>query len=48
MQDYFISMGVAILLKAVKDPIQKRKMRHIFLKVFNSIKAAFPDDKDFQ
>ena len=48
MEDYFISMGVAVLLKAVKNPEKKRKMRNIFLKVFTAIKSAFPDDKDFQ
>jgi len=48
MEEYFISMGVSVLLQAIKNPEKKRKMRNIFLKVFKTIKSAFPNDVDFQ
>jgi hypothetical protein len=48
MEEYLFNMGVSILLQTIKNPEKKRKLRNVFLKVFRSIKSAFPDDKDFQ
>lgn len=46
-EDFVINMGVSALLIALKNPTKREKMRKIFVKIFNAIKAAFPDDPDF-
>lgn len=48
METYFISMGISVILQSLKSPTLKRKFRNAFLKLFNGIRAGFPDDKDFQ
>ena len=45
--ELLISMGFSILLSTVKNPKSKEKFRKAFLKVFNAIKAAYPNDPDF-
>jgi hypothetical protein len=47
LEDFLINMGVSALLVALKSPTKQKKMRKIFLKVFNAIKAAFPGDPEF-
>ncbi len=47
MESYLITFGISTLLMALKNPITKRKFRNAFLKVFNGIKSAFPNDPDF-
>lgn len=47
MEDYLISMGVAILLAAIKNPAKKAQLKKIALKVRNTINAAFAGDPDF-
>lgn len=48
MEQYFITMGISTILLTLKNPNSRRKFRSAFLKVFNAIRLAFPDDKDFQ
>ncbi len=48
MEEYLISMGISTILMALKKSETKRKFRNSFLKVFRGIKAAFPNDQDFQ
>ena len=48
MDDLIISMAVAILLASIKNPAKKEKLRKVCVKIFNSIRAAFPGDPDFQ
>jgi len=48
MEEMLINMAVSILLGVIKNPAKKEKVRKICVKVFNSIRAAFPNDPDFQ
>lgn len=48
MEDYLFNIGVSVVLQTIKNPEKKRKLRNVFLKIFRSIKSAFPDDKEFQ
>lgn len=48
MEEYFISMGVSVVLQMLKNPTKKRKFRNVMLKVYRAIKTAFADDEDFQ
>lgn len=46
-EDYLISMGVTVLLLAIKGPKKKKQIRAIALKVYKSIKEAYAGDPDF-
>lgn len=46
-EDYLISVGVTILLTAIKNPAKKATIKKIALKVYNAIKAAYAGDPDF-
>lgn len=48
METYLISMGINIILQMLKDKKAKVKFKSAFLKVRNSINAAFVGDKDFE
>jgi hypothetical protein len=48
MEEYFITMGISVILQTLKNPTRKRKFRNAFLKVFKGIKAGFADDPEFQ
>lgn len=48
METYFISMGIAAILNALKNPAHKRKFRNAFLKIYKAIKTAFADDAEFE
>jgi ABC-type uncharacterized transport system permease subunit len=52
MQDYLISMALAILFSVLKQSVKnaqsKANMKAAFLKLFNAIKALYADDPDFQ
>jgi hypothetical protein len=44
----FIDMAVSVILKVLKSPQDKPKVKKIMVKIFSSIKAAYPNDPDFQ
>lgn len=46
--DFAIDMGVAALLRAIKNPKKKEQFRRAFLKVFKVIWTQFQNDKEFQ
>ena len=48
MQEFFINMGVTALFIAIKNPESKGKMKKIALKIYNTIKASYAGDPDFQ
>lgn len=48
MEEYFISMGIAVILKVLKDTTKRRKFENAFLKVRNAINTAFADNPKFQ
>ena len=47
-QDFLIQNSIGVILNSVKNPESKVKFRKAFLKVFNTIKAAFAGDPDFE
>lgn len=48
MEEYLFNIGVSVVLQTIKNAEKKRKLRNVFLKIFRSIKAAFPNDEDFE
>lgn len=46
--DFAIDMGVAALLRAIKNPKKKSQFRRAFLKVFKVIWTQFSSDDEFQ
>jgi hypothetical protein len=48
MEQYFITMGVAVILQMLKNPAHRAGYKSAMLKVRNAINLAFADDKDFQ
>lgn len=48
MEDLLISMGLSVLLSAIKNPAKRASLRKQMLKIFNAIKAAYANDPDFQ
>ncbi len=48
MEEYLFNIGVTVVLQTIKNPEKKRKLRNVFLKIFRAIKAAFPNDEEFQ
>ncbi len=48
MEEYFISMGIAVILKVLKDVTKRRKFENAFLKIRNAINTAFADNPKFQ
>ncbi|MDQ3750427.1 MAG: hypothetical protein M3367_15640 [Acidobacteriota bacterium] len=46
--DYFITMGISVVLQTLKDPINRRKFENAFLKIRNAINLAFADNPKFQ
>ena len=47
MEDILINLGVSALLVSIKNKDKLVKMRKVFLKVFNAIKSAYPNDAEF-
>ena len=47
MEEILINLGVSALLVSIKNPAKRISMRKIFLKVFNAIKSAYPNDAEF-
>lgn len=52
MDNMFISMGISILLTALKDsvknPKKKEELKRAMLKVRNAINALYAGDEDFE
>lgn len=48
MEEYFISMGISVILQMLKKPAIRRKYKNAMLKVRNAINIAFADDAAFQ
>ncbi len=48
MEEYFISMGISVILKSLKSETMRRKFENAFLKIRNSINTAFADNPKFQ
>lgn len=50
--EFLINMAINVLLTllggSLKDPAAKAKYKRVMLKIYTSIKSAFPDDPDFQ
>ena len=46
--EYLIGIAASIILNAVKNPQHKTQVRSVLLKIFNTIKNAYPGDPDFQ
>ena len=47
-EDLIISMGTAIILSTVKNKAKRKRLKAVMLKIFNSIRAAYAGDPDFQ
>ena len=51
MNEFLINMGINVVLTllsgSIKNPQSIARYRKAMLKVFNSIKLAFPNDPDF-
>ena len=48
MEDILISMGITVILAAIKNPNKKASLRAAMLKVFRAIQSAYHQDEDFQ
>jgi len=48
MEEYFISMGIAVILKSLKSESLRRKFENAFLKIRTAINQAFADNPKFQ
>jgi hypothetical protein len=48
LEDLLINLGISTILSAIKNPKKAAKLRKALLKVYRAIKAAFPDDPDFE
>jgi len=52
MEEYFINMGINLILTALKTSFKsagaRAKYKAALLKVFNGIKTTFAGDPDFQ
>lgn len=48
MNDFIFGMVASFIVKAVKNPTKKRKMRNICLDIYQAIKAAYAGDEDFE
>ncbi len=48
MEEYFISMGISVILKSLKNETMKRKFENAFLKIRNAINQAFSENPKFQ
>ena len=46
--DYFISMATSIIIASVKNKKNKKELKAIMLKIYNTIKKAYIGDKDFE
>jgi len=46
--DMWLNIGVTILFSVIKNPLSKGQYKKISLKVYQTIKAAFAGDPDFQ
>lgn len=47
MEDMLITMGISLILAAIKNPTKKAAPKKAMLKVRNSINAAYAGDPDF-
>lgn len=47
LEDYLVSMAITIILSTIKNPAKKAALKKSMLKVFTSIRAAYPGDSDF-
>lgn len=45
--EYFITIGISVILRALKDPIMRRKFENAFLKIRDAINTAFADNPKF-
>jgi hypothetical protein len=43
-----IRAAIPLILSALKDPQNKKKIRGVMLKIFLAIKASYGDDEAFQ
>ena len=48
MEDLLITMGISVILTAIKNPAKKEALKKALLKVRNAINAAYATDPDFQ
>ena len=48
MTNIFITMGIAAIKTAIKNPEKRVKLRQIMLDLFNAIRLAYADDPEFQ
>ena len=46
--DIFVTLGISAILASIKNPAKAANLKKAMLKVFNAIKAAYPNDPDFQ
>jgi phage anti-repressor protein len=45
--DFYLDIGVAVLLRILREDGPGNKYRRVFLKVFRSIAHTYRDDEDF-
>jgi hypothetical protein len=52
MQDYLISLALSVMFTLIKSVVKNQQsrieMRKALLKLFISIRAAYPNDPDFE
>lgn len=46
MEGYFITMGIAIILKMLKNEKSRRQYKNAMMKLRDGINAAFPEETD--
>lgn len=47
MSDFWIDIGITVLLRLLKDPNASSKWKRALLKLFTAIADRFPDDQEF-
>lgn len=45
--DFWIDMGITVLLRLLRDKTESAKWKRALLKLFTAIADRFPDDKEF-
>lgn len=46
--DFWITMGTAAILAAIKNPDRRASLKKVMLKIRNAINANYAGDPDFQ
>lgn len=48
MNDFILGFVASYIVRSVKNPTKKRKLRNVCLQIWQALKTAYADDEDFQ